>query len=56
MKYVEENEFDFDKYAPQDELREGVSRLHLAYKAKDKEQGSERKLARKRKLFAGSGV
>lgn len=56
MKHVEENEFDFEKYAPQDELRDGVSRLQLAYKAKAKAQVNKRRAARKRKEFAGSGV
>jgi hypothetical protein len=51
----QEKEFEYSKYAVTDELREGVSGLRLAYKAKAKAQGNTRKLARKRKEFGGSG-
>lgn len=55
-QYEEANEFDYDKYALDDEVRDGVDKLELAHRAKAKAQGSARRDARKRKAFEGGGV
>ena len=52
----EYNDFNYDKYALDDEVREGVDKMELAHRAKAKAQGNTRRDARKRKAFEGGGV
>ena len=52
----EVREFNYAKYAIDDEVREGVDKLELAHRAKAKDQGNTRRNARKRKAFEGGGV
>ena len=52
----EVSEFNYDKYALEADVREGVDKLELAHRAKAKAQGSKRRDARKRKAFEGGGV
>lgn len=53
---TEANEFDYDKYALDDDVRDGVDKLELAHRAKAKAQGNDRRAARKRKAFEGGCV
>ena len=48
--------FNYNKYATEEDVREGVDKLELAHRAKAKAQGSKRRDARKRKAFEGGGV
>ena len=49
----EYNEFNYDKYAIEEDVRDGVDKLELAHRAKAKAQGNTRRDARKRKAFEG---
>jgi hypothetical protein len=51
----QEKEFEYSKYAIDDDVREGVSKLGLAYKAKAKAQRNTRRAGRIRKAYGGSG-
>ena len=56
-KLIDEcNEFDYDKYAIDEDVRDGTDKLKLAYVAKAKAQGNARREARKRKAFEGGSL
>ena len=48
--------FNYNKYATEEDVREGVDKLELAHRAKAKAQGNTRRDARKRKAFEGGST